>query len=397
MLLRHIITEAGAAPLYHSTAIENVPSILQSKMLEPSDRNYVSLTRDPNYDFASDPDTPAVTFVIDTNLLKQHHKIEPFDFNGSDEDDHEAWAKNPESRRHESEERVPGSIPLSVVKEIWLPITWKKYQDHFEIKDILDRLLFLRIPYKFITTPMPWNTGNNRKVTKSNFLARRTEPEVAEGWREKVAGAATAATVAYGAMHGAHTLQQSPATSPQAITAPATAPLPAELNFKDKNPVRDILVAKAKAAGIKGMELAHLISQVAHETGNFKNLEEIGTPKYFAKNYDKKYNPNKAKQLGNVKVGDGERYKGRGFVHITGRYNYKKAGEALGLPLESQPELAADPKIAADIAIWYWKSRVQPKVGNFPDATVAQVTKPINPGLKGLDSRQSHFMKIANR
>jgi len=215
-----------------------------------------------------------------------------------------------------------------------------------------------------------------------------------EGWREKAAAAMTAATLAYG---GYNQLNKPNAVNPPAASQAVPTKKPFVLKFADKNPVRDYLVQRGRQAGFSDIELAHLVSQVQHETMDFKHMEEIGTPKYFARKYDKKYNPRKAKILGNVKVGDGERYKGRGFVHLTGRDNYTRAGQTLGIDLANNPQLAADPKIAADIAVWFWKNRVQPKVDDFPAATVAQVTKPINPGLKGLQDREAKFQKIANR
>jgi putative chitinase len=106
--------------------------------------------------------------------------------------------------------------------------------------------------------------------------------------------------------------------------------------------------------------------------------------------YDPKHSPKKARELGNKKAGDGARYKGRGYIQLTGRYNYKRAGQALGLPLEDKPELAENPEVAAKIAVWFWQSRVQPRVNNFND--VRAVTKPINPGLRGLEDRKEAFV-----
>jgi len=231
------------------------------------------------------------------------------------------------------------------------------------------------------------------------------QKSINEGWREKAAAAATAATLAYGGMHNINKPNDAPAEQPSAVQraiqkiAPnkPAAPAPFVLKFADKNPVRDYLVQQARRSGFGEIELAHLVSQVQHETMNFKHFEEIGTPKYFARKYDKRYNPRKARILGNVKPGDGERFKGRGFVHLTGRDNYTRAGRALGVDLVNNPQLAADPKVATDIALWFWKNRVQPKVDDFTSATVAQVTKPINPGLRGLQDREAKFQKIANR
>ena len=57
--------------------------------------------------------------------------------------------------------------------------------------------------------------------------------------------------------------------------------------------------------------------------------------------------------------------------------------------LEGNPELAARPDIAAKIAVWYWKSRVAPKLKDPTDVKAA--TKAINPGMKGLKSREKQF------
>jgi predicted chitinase len=151
-----------------------------------------------------------------------------------------------------------------------------------------------------------------------------------------------------------------------------------------------ILTRIARAAGITDpTELAALLAQAAHESHNFKSMVEYGGSLDFRK-YDPKYAPKKARALGNTKVGDGARYKGRGYIQLTGRYNYKRAGQALGLPLEAKPELAEKPEVAAKIAVWFWKQRVQPNVDNFND--VRAVTKPINPGLNGLDDRKEAFV-----
>jgi predicted chitinase len=147
----------------------------------------------------------------------------------------------------------------------------------------------------------------------------------------------------------------------------------------------------ALAAGIKGVELAQFMAQTKHESADFSRMKEIGGKGYYTKRYDPKHAPKTAKILGNTKVGDGERYHGRGFIQITGRDNYRMAGQALGLPLEQKPELAAKPDVAAKIAVWYWKTRVKPTVSNFNDT--AAVTKAINPAMRGLDDRMANFQE----
>ena len=149
-----------------------------------------------------------------------------------------------------------------------------------------------------------------------------------------------------------------------------------------------LLIKVATAAGITGTELAAFLAQVAHESHDFQSMVEYGGSLDFRK-YDIRYNPKKAKTLGNTKPGDGAKYKGRGYIQITGKYNYAQAGKALGLDLVKNPKLAEKPSVAAKIAVWYWKLRVQPNVDDFND--VKDVTKPINPGMRGLEDRKENF------
>lgn len=87
-----------------------------------------------------------------------------------------------------------------------------------------------------------------------------------------------------------------------------------------------------------------------------------------------------------------EEDKGRGFLQITGRWNYSAASEALGLPLVQNPTLANNPDVAAKVSIWYWNTFVKPKVTDFTD--VEAVTKRINSGLRGLEDRQENFQEL---
>ena len=159
------------------------------------------------------------------------------------------------------------------------------------------------------------------------------------------------------------------------------------------NPNAKVLNKAAKAAGLKGKELAQFLAQCAHETQNFKSLKEIGKKPDFKK-YDVKHNPRLAKILGNTHAGDGYKYIGRGYIQLTGRDNYKRAGDALNLPLEKYPHLAEKPEVAAKVAVWFWKNRVVPRVASFDNT--AQVTKPINSGMAGLEDRHNKYIGFNN-
>jgi putative chitinase len=134
------------------------------------------------------------------------------------------------------------------------------------------------------------------------------------------------------------------------------------------------LQTAAKAAGLKGAELAQFMAQTRHESADFAHMKEVGSKKQFAK-YEK---PRMAKRLGNKVQGDGEKFKGRGFIQLTGRDNYTRASEQIfgDNRLVKNPDLASDLGIAAKIALWYWKNQVRPKVNDFNNTT--QVVKAIN-------------------
>lgn len=172
---------------------------------------------------------------------------------------------------------------------------------------------------------------------------------------------------------------------------------------KTATPTKDpqaeaMLYRTAKASGMKGSELAQFLAQTKHESWDHSRLQEkpVGDPnRYFTKKYDPTLAPKTAKILGNKLRGDGAKYYGRGFIQLTGRDNYQRASEALGLDLINRPDLASKPEIAAKIAVWYWNTRVKPKVQNFDD-TVA-VTKTINNAMFGLEDRLANFIDYKKR
>lgn len=96
--------------------------------------------------------------------------------------------------------------------------------------------------------------------------------------------------------------------------------------------------------------------------------------------------------LGNTQPGDGRRYKGRGFVQITGRTNYTKWGQRLGLDLIGKPELASRPDVAAQILVQGMRdgSFTSLKLDDFIGSDFVSARKIIN----GLD-RAQHIAAIA--
>lgn len=131
--------------------------------------------------------------------------------------------------------------------------------------------------------------------------------------------------------------------------------------------------------------IAHFWAQMAHETGGFRWLRELGGPKYFQR-YEGR------KDLGNTKPGDGVKYHGRGIIHITGRYNYDIYGQKIGKDLINNPELAEKPDVAMLIALHYWQDRgINAKAARDD---VKAVTRAINGGLNGLPDRKHYLRKL---
>lgn len=96
---------------------------------------------------------------------------------------------------------------------------------------------------------------------------------------------------------------------------------------------------------------AYALATAYHETAHtMQPIKELGGTVYFTRMYDiNGRRPDKARRLGNVHPGDGAKFCGRGYVQITGRDNYRKAGDCLEINLVDLPELALRPDFAAKI------------------------------------------------
>ena len=90
--------------------------------------------------------------------------------------------------------------------------------------------------------------------------------------------------------------------------------------------------------------------------------------------------------------GDGQRYKGRGLIQLTGRSNYEQISKATGIDFVSSPELLKKPQYAVLSACWFWDSRRLNTLADVND--FAGITKKINGGYNGLADRQSYYDKF---
>jgi predicted chitinase len=117
------------------------------------------------------------------------------------------------------------------------------------------------------------------------------------------------------------------------------------------------------------------IATIGVETGNFSPVKERGGPTYLSNLYENR------KDLGNVNPGDGPKFRGRGFVQITGRWDYEHFGEELGRDLLSNPDIVLDPAISADILALFFRER---HITEYADAqNWEMVRRRVNGGLAG--------------
>ncbi len=132
-----------------------------------------------------------------------------------------------------------------------------------------------------------------------------------------------------------------------------------------------------------GLRLAHFLAQVGHESMGFARFNEIWGPTPQQAKYEGRAD------LGNVNPGDGYRYRGRGPIQITGRANYRRYGEMLGLDLEGNPDLAAAPAVGIRIAAAYWtRNRINAPADRDD---IEAVTRIINGGLTGIVDRRARL------
>jgi predicted chitinase len=152
------------------------------------------------------------------------------------------------------------------------------------------------------------------------------------------------------------------------------------------SPLGKPLAAEFPKAGIDNrLRIIHALAQACHESGGFRYMQEIGGAAYFAR-YDGR------SDLGNIHPGDGARFHGRGIIQITGRANYRRYGDRLGIDLIAHPERAAEPETAVRIFCAYWTDHRLNALAD--DDNTAAITRKINGGVNGLIDRQSYVNRL---
>ena len=164
------------------------------------------------------------------------------------------------------------------------------------------------------------------------------------------------------------------------------------------------------------VKLSHFLAQCGHESGGFKVVNEnlnygakgLNTifKKYFpteekAKLYERK--PEKIANLvyggrmgnGAEATGEGYKFRGRGYIQLTGKDNYTAFGKAINEDIAANPDLVAT-KYPLLSAAWFFSKNCLGKCVDASDASVLAVTKCVNGGTIGLPDRQKHFKEYYN-
>ena len=137
------------------------------------------------------------------------------------------------------------------------------------------------------------------------------------------------------------------------------------------------------------------LSTIRAETAGFVPISEYESPYNTAPGGPPfgLYNPpsQKAANLGNTEPGDGPRFKGRGFVQLTGRYNYTQTGRQIGVDLAANPDLANEPATAGKILGQFLKNHEAQIRAALAANDLTRARKLVNGGTYGLDDFVSAY------
>lgn len=137
----------------------------------------------------------------------------------------------------------------------------------------------------------------------------------------------------------------------------------------------------------------HLLGQIQHESVDFKYMEEIASGKAYEGRKD----------LGNIRPGDGKRYKGRGPIQVTGRANYTKIYKEFFVPnglgeynIVKNPELGSDPRIGSLMSIGWLlvTDSGRRAIAAINNHDIRSATKNINGSYNGLQDRINRINKL---
>lgn len=177
-----------------------------------------------------------------------------------------------------------------------------------------------------------------------------------------------------------------------------------------------MVVKHAANAGITGKSLVNLLAVVDAESGFvpktegyyysdlsrakriFSGLRDMseeqiravrakGPNAWFEAVYG--YQTSKGRELGNTEPGDGSKFPGAGLIQLTGKGNMAAFARASGIDVVSNPGLMRDPDVAAQSAVWFWKTFV---VARGKDTNIVSATDVVNRGLPASERAQRYAM-----
>lgn len=158
------------------------------------------------------------------------------------------------------------------------------------------------------------------------------------------------------------------------------------------------------------LRVCHFLAQVIHESGHLRyNKENLNYSASALKSVFKKYFPTDdlanqyARQPekianrvyanrmgnGNESSGDGYKYCGRGLIQLTGKNNYTECSKDMKIDIVNNPDLLLVPDYALKSACWFWNKNNLNQYADKDDITT--ITKRINGGLNGIESRKENF------
>ena len=216
---------------------------------------------------------------------------------------------------------------------------------------------------------------------------------------------------------------ESVVSAPTVITEPAPAPSVGGLKLeKLKGHIPDAVIAQIPDTAAKfqintPLRLAHFLAQCGHESGGFRAVSEnlnysakglVGTfPKYFnaatAAQYERKPEMIASRVYGG-RMGNGDestkegyKFRGRGYIQLTGKSNYTALTKFIGEDCVNNPDLVATKYPLASAAFFFDSNKLWSICDKgADDATVTAVTKRVNGGTLGLSDRIKHFNEYYN-
>lgn len=166
---------------------------------------------------------------------------------------------------------------------------------------------------------------------------------------------------------------------------PLPATVPKQMG-KSRQAIRNTALKFLKKRGESNRSIAAIMGQAAAETEDFRYMYELGSRKYLMYLEGRK-------DLGNTQPGDGPRFKGRGYIHLTGRDNYRRYGKMAKVDLINNPQLAERGDYAILLMHYYLLSHRYGGTGykHARSGNITKLTNHINGGRNGYTKRIRYY------